>query len=456
MPIRPSELRDAGMRNLFFRETRCGGYEYSSRIFLHEHLAPGDAFIDAGAHRGVFSLSAWFAKPKQVEVLAVEPHPDNARGLEFWARRNKIDSNFRIFQTAVADRAGRSLLRLDSSMGHRLAGSDTAAQGAGQPLEVPVATLDGLLAEHPLRSDGRVFLKIDVEGAEPAVLQGARELLRSGRVAAVIWEKGMEYDQSPGRERFLHGLQMLTDLGFEHFRFPHEDLAGPLVPYVPSPEQLNVISLERGFPRRDVYPRPFRPPFPLPSRMRRPFTREEMEAYAGRLIRARTTDAGRWTREENLVKNAHLRCGIAGERIPAGASVLDVGCGLMALALFLREGAYTPLDVVARSRECLVRDLNRQGLPEGRWDWAAALHLLEFIHEPEALLRELASRCGNLVLSYHTAETVAPDQRRAAGFFNDYTRQGLLNALDAAGWRPMRQESVLAETLVVCQTKDSA
>ncbi len=454
MPVQRAELRDAGLANLFFREIRCGGFEYSCRAFLREHLAAGDAFIDAGAHRGVYSLTAWFACPGEVEVLAVEPHPDNAKGFELWARHNKVDRGARLVRAALADVPGEAWLRQDSTMGHRLADPEDAPQGAGPPLRVPATTLDRLLQEQPLRNTGRVYLKIDVEGAEPEALRGGLELLRSGRVAAVIWEKGRAYEHGPGRERFLKTLQMLRDLGFDHFRFPHEDTGGPLVPYVHSPGECNVVSLERGFGRREVYPKPFGPFSPQGQRSLPAFTREQAEDFTRRLMRARSTDAARWVRDEHLVRGARLRAGVAASFIGPESSVLDLGCGLMNLGLFLQGNPYTPLDIVARSRDCLVRDLNQYGLPEGRWEWVAALHLLEFIHDPEALLRQAAARCRELALSYHPVETVPVSERRAAGFFNDMSRRDLLDVVSRAGFAVRLEDRVLAETLLVCQTKD--
>ena len=64
-------------------------------------------------------------------------------------------------------------------------------------LSVPIVTLDGLLAERPAPQDRRVLIKIDVEGFGPQVTAGARELLQSGRVAALVWENGRAFLEEP-------------------------------------------------------------------------------------------------------------------------------------------------------------------------------------------------------------------------------------------------------------------
>ena len=45
-----------------------------------------------------------------------------------------------------------------------------------------------------LPADRPVVLKVDVEGAEPAVFAGAADLLASGRVTHILWEMNDAYD----------------------------------------------------------------------------------------------------------------------------------------------------------------------------------------------------------------------------------------------------------------------
>ena len=47
-------LADAGARVLWRQEMLEGGYEWATRQFFEANLAPGDLFLDVGAHWGVF------------------------------------------------------------------------------------------------------------------------------------------------------------------------------------------------------------------------------------------------------------------------------------------------------------------------------------------------------------------------------------------------------------------
>jgi FkbM family methyltransferase len=144
-------------------------------------LGPDDAVVDVGANIGAFTVFA--AQRTRGRVLAVEPHPGNAAAL----RRNLLANSAaraQVAECAVADAPGTLPLFLGrSGTTHQLfaAGKDA---GAGESIDVRVATLPGLLAEHGFeRVD---FLKLDCEGAEGLILPALPdELLRSIRTIAL-------------------------------------------------------------------------------------------------------------------------------------------------------------------------------------------------------------------------------------------------------------------------------
>jgi FkbM family methyltransferase len=459
MPMRREDLSDLGAASLYMRESRLGGFEFPTRLFLMEHLAPGDLFLDAGAHWGLYSLTALTVHPGQIKALAVEPHPDNVARLRLWLSHNGVEDQALVASAALSDAPGQGQLFLNTTMGHRLAQDQETAipPGYRAPMAVPVETLDRLLAADSaaglLAQASRVILKMDVEGNEPRVFLGALNLLRSGKVAAIIWERGREHNKPENHRMFVEGLSVLHDMAFDSYRFPHEDGGGPLIPYVPSTESCNILSLARDFPRRAVYPKPWSPLLVQGRDMRPPMSAPQLLDYVERLIRAKATDAGRWTAWERLLDPAsHLRAGLAAQHLPRGGSVLDLGCGLM----FLRDhlgpnSTYIPLDLMARGPRCLVADLNQGHYPKGRVDAVAMLHLLEYIHDPKALLSWARTVTGRLVLSYVPVERLGGNERRAAGFFNDLTVHALAGLLAECGWTQVTRDAVAGEVFFVCQ-----
>lgn len=145
-----------------------GHYEQERFEALAELVDAGDVFWDIGAHRGYATLLADGIVDERGEVHAFEPSADN-----LWYLRAHLDWNdaehITVHPNAVADFDGTADFGGEgSSVSHRLGGgSDT----------VRVRTVTGLVEEAGLEPP--TFLKIDVEGAESRVLEGARRMLDS-------------------------------------------------------------------------------------------------------------------------------------------------------------------------------------------------------------------------------------------------------------------------------------
>lgn len=163
---------------------------------------------------------------------------------------------------------------------------------------------------------------------------------------------------------------------------------------------------------------------------------EERARLTQRLIEERGTDKDRWAREDSLATQWDQRAAMAAEFIPAGARVLDVGAGAMALGTFLKPGStYQPADVVERRPGCFVVDLNRREWPPGEYDWVSFLGVLEYIHDidwPLARAREAAPR---LLVTYCTDIGADPQLRRGLGWVNDLPAEAFAARLAANGWR---------------------
>ena len=152
----------------------AGTYEPPVQQALVECLKPGDVVLDVGANVGFIAVIAAKLVGPAGRVVAFEPVPANARLVRRNARLNGL-SRLEVVETAVGDRCGTARLVLARlSGGSALAGTDLPPDACGE-IEVPLTTLDAWHAREPATRPALV--KIDVEGAELAVLRGAVGLL---------------------------------------------------------------------------------------------------------------------------------------------------------------------------------------------------------------------------------------------------------------------------------------
>lgn len=193
-----------------------------------EFLQKGDCFVDVGANIGLYSL---LALELGCSVVAVEPAPDMAEAFRRNMRLNAVDAAaITLLEIAALDR--------EEQVG--LVGADAnrrAVQiGAGT---VAAARLDSLVGERSVRG-----MKIDVEGYERQVIEGAAVLLGDAclELIQLEWNSSSEMNVGEGRGR-VAGL--LRRSGFELIR-PRTGMTSILYPRDSVPEYGTDVFAARG------------------------------------------------------------------------------------------------------------------------------------------------------------------------------------------------------------------
>jgi FkbM family methyltransferase len=164
---------------------------------------PAATCIDVGANHGDFTATLLAVLPAP-RIHAFEPAPATFARL---SQRYASDSRVKLTQAGLGDKPGDFSLQIfdNGALNSFLplaAGAagvfGTAAQGQES---VPVITLDAYAARQGL---GRLdLLKIDTQGFELRVLQGALGLLQAGRIRSVLLElnfMSLYQDQAPPYE----------------------------------------------------------------------------------------------------------------------------------------------------------------------------------------------------------------------------------------------------------------
>jgi FkbM family methyltransferase len=149
---------------------KTGGYEPYLTDHLFALLRPGMTLLDVGANLGLISLPAARLVGNDGQVIAFEASGRNAALLMRNAITNQI-RNIDIYPVGLSDRNGAAVSRRQPyTSNQRLFHEQELTEGSEL---IPTVTLDGFL---PPGTKVDVA-KIDVEGLEYRVLQGAQKLL---------------------------------------------------------------------------------------------------------------------------------------------------------------------------------------------------------------------------------------------------------------------------------------
>ena len=141
--------------------------DWAEMMIWRKKLKPGDLFVDVGSNVGAYAL---WAADCGATVIAIEPDRDTAEILRENVALNRLPVT--VIEGALGAAAGCLTLSQGLDSTNRLL-LDHDAKGQ----TVPVQTLDSVLAGRTAAG-----VKVDVEGAERLVLEGARESLNDARV----------------------------------------------------------------------------------------------------------------------------------------------------------------------------------------------------------------------------------------------------------------------------------
>ncbi len=158
---------------------RLGVYELPAQVAMVRHLLPGGVCYDIGGHNGYMTLLAARIVGSGGRVFTFEPVEANRKLLELALEQNG-GQGVSLESYAIANETGHSTLFLGTGRATTEASllpdsEPHSSQGEGETVQVATIRLDDFVSDHPKPS----FIKMDVEGAESQVLEGAQGLLAS-------------------------------------------------------------------------------------------------------------------------------------------------------------------------------------------------------------------------------------------------------------------------------------
>ena len=184
--------------------------------WIRQCCQPGDTFFDIGAHYGWISITAADCVGPLGRVIAFEPAPALLDVLAFHKRMNRL-RQVDIVPKAVSGVSSAHIWLFLVNGGLSFRNSITTSDDDAPFLlphqkirvQVPSISLDDFCIESGLIPD---VIKIDVEGAELLVLQGAERTLQEHSPTLIV---GVHPFWLPKQQRPADIFDLLDDHGYE-------------------------------------------------------------------------------------------------------------------------------------------------------------------------------------------------------------------------------------------------
>jgi FkbM family methyltransferase len=158
--------------------------EYEPAVWrrVMREVEAGDHVAEVGASMGLYALAFAGRVGVAGRVTAFEPDPESASALEANVGVNGWGDRITVIRAAVGQSSGQVRFAAARGLESRIETRPTMGDGV---ITVPMVTLDDTLAGRPID-----VIKVDVEGFEQQVLEGARRILTNqrGRPRAILVE----------------------------------------------------------------------------------------------------------------------------------------------------------------------------------------------------------------------------------------------------------------------------
>lgn len=184
----------------------CGLHDFDDMCLVLHLLRPGDLLLDIGANVGSYTVLAGGAVGAR--CMSFEPSPESFQRLRSNVLLNDLSPRVTLFRMALGNENGCTSFTTGlDTVNHVSVGGET-----GPVVSVPIRRLDDVIA-----GESPTLIKIDVEGFEGPVLQGAPRTLASPSLLALLIELNGSASRYSGSDDAIRRL--LESAGFVPARY---------------------------------------------------------------------------------------------------------------------------------------------------------------------------------------------------------------------------------------------
>jgi FkbM family methyltransferase len=214
----PNGIFEIDVDDVYIRNHMMAGQVFESHIIngtLKPYIEKSKHIVDVGANIGCHTISYANMNPES-KVWAFEPQEKLFGILSRNVARNNLSERVEIYKCGLGHKETLTTLSsLDNVWDANMQGHNKGGLGIGEGGEIiKIRTLDSL--DLP----GLDFLKIDVEGAEGLVLQGAAQTIKKYKPVIFFEHNYQSIDPKIiGLDNVPTPFEVLVKLGYKTFKY---------------------------------------------------------------------------------------------------------------------------------------------------------------------------------------------------------------------------------------------
>ena len=191
-----------------------GEWEPEETELVKKLIKPGDVFVDVGANLGYYSLIAARSGASHTYAFEAQPSTYELLGKNViinWMTKLITFENLAVYShTTDLEFFVRNRYPGNSSLGFTPPDQLAKWFDTTMPVKVHAVSIDDYFADKPGKID---LIKVDVEGAEPAVFEGARRTLAKNRGIKILCEWSPD-QMATARQDPAHLVDIWSEQGF--------------------------------------------------------------------------------------------------------------------------------------------------------------------------------------------------------------------------------------------------